>query len=72
MNEVQVICTVMSADKHIDPDIPAMIGTSAALGRFPVAHSMVQSAEPGLALSEAKGYFLNPDLCAAGRKQAET
>jgi polyribonucleotide nucleotidyltransferase len=22
MNEVQVVCTVMSADKHIDPDIP--------------------------------------------------
>jgi polyribonucleotide nucleotidyltransferase len=31
MNEVQVVCTVMSADKHIDPDIPAMIGASAAL-----------------------------------------
>ncbi|MBT8148462.1 MAG: polyribonucleotide nucleotidyltransferase, partial [Gammaproteobacteria bacterium] len=30
-NEVQVICTVMSAENHIDPDIPAMIGTSAAL-----------------------------------------
>ncbi|HEY7775691.1 MAG TPA: polyribonucleotide nucleotidyltransferase, partial [Kineobactrum sp.] len=31
MNEVQVICTVMSADKQVDPDIAAMIGTSAAL-----------------------------------------
>ena len=31
MNEVQVVCTVMSADKDTDPDIPAMIGTSAAL-----------------------------------------
>ncbi len=30
-NEVQVICTVMSIDKDIDPDIPAMIGASAAL-----------------------------------------
>src|SRR5690606_40517019 len=30
-NEVQVICTVLSADKDIDPDIAAMIGTSAAL-----------------------------------------
>src|SRR5690606_25905208 len=30
-NEVQVICTVLSADKAIDPDIAAMIGTSAAL-----------------------------------------
>ncbi len=31
MNEVQVVCTVMSADKVNDPDIAAMIGTSAAL-----------------------------------------
>jgi len=30
-NEVQVIATVMSADKDQDPDIAAMIGTSAAL-----------------------------------------
>ena len=30
MNEVQVICMVVSADKHIDPDIAAMIGTSTA------------------------------------------
>ncbi len=31
MNEVQVVATVMSADKDQDPDIAAMIGTSAAL-----------------------------------------
>tara|TARA_Y100001934_G_scaffold261176_1_gene334292 strand:- start:1757 stop:3850 length:2094 start_codon:yes stop_codon:yes gene_type:complete len=31
MNEVQVVATVMSADKNQDPDIAAMIGTSAAL-----------------------------------------
>ena len=31
MNEVQVIATVMSIDPEIDPDIPAMIGASAAL-----------------------------------------
>jgi polyribonucleotide nucleotidyltransferase len=30
-NEVQVIATVVSLDKEIDPDIPAMIGASAAL-----------------------------------------
>ncbi len=30
-NEVQVIATVMSLDPEIDPDIPAMIGASAAL-----------------------------------------
>ncbi|MEQ8861606.1 MAG: polyribonucleotide nucleotidyltransferase [Pseudomonadales bacterium] len=31
MNEVQVICTVMSADKNEDPDIASLIGASAAL-----------------------------------------
>ncbi|MCZ6853946.1 MAG: polyribonucleotide nucleotidyltransferase [Gammaproteobacteria bacterium] len=31
MNEVQVICTVMSVDKDQDPDIASLIGTSAAL-----------------------------------------
>ena len=30
-NEVQVVCTVMSCNPEIDPDIPALIGTSAAL-----------------------------------------
>ena len=30
-NEVQVIATVMSLDPEIDPDIPAMIGASAAI-----------------------------------------
>ncbi len=29
-NEVQVICTVMSLDPEIDPDIPALLGASAA------------------------------------------
>jgi len=31
MNEVQVVCTVMSADRDEDPDIVSMIGASAAL-----------------------------------------
>ncbi|HEX5676485.1 MAG TPA: polyribonucleotide nucleotidyltransferase [Alcanivorax sp.] len=31
MNEVQIVATVMSSDKNQDPDIAAMIGTSAAL-----------------------------------------
>jgi polyribonucleotide nucleotidyltransferase len=59
MNEVQVICTVMSADKHIDPDIPAMIGTSAAL-----AISGVPFAGPiggaRVGFTDADGYILNP------------
>ncbi|THB75493.1 MAG: polyribonucleotide nucleotidyltransferase [Gammaproteobacteria bacterium] len=31
MNEVQVVATVVSLNPEVDPDIPAMIGTSAAL-----------------------------------------
>ncbi|MDQ2069149.1 polyribonucleotide nucleotidyltransferase [Natronospira bacteriovora] len=31
MNEVQVIATVISVNPEVDPDIPALIGTSAAL-----------------------------------------
>lgn len=31
LNEVQVICTVVSLDQEINPDVVAMIGTSAAL-----------------------------------------
>jgi len=31
LNEVQVICTVMSTDKDQDPDMAAMMGASAAL-----------------------------------------
>ncbi|MBM3375468.1 MAG: polyribonucleotide nucleotidyltransferase [Betaproteobacteria bacterium] len=30
-NEVQVVCTVMSLNPEVDPDIPAMIGASAAM-----------------------------------------
>ncbi len=30
-NEVQIICTVMSLNPGVDPEIPALIGTSAAL-----------------------------------------
>lgn len=60
MNEVQVICTVVSADKHIDPDIPAMIGTSAALAISGVPfNGPVGAARVGF--NEQEGYVLNPD-----------
>ena len=59
MNEVQVICTVMSADKHIDPDIPAMIGTSAALAISGCPfNGPIGGARVGF--NEAEGYILNP------------
>ena len=59
MNEVQVVCTVMSADKHIDPDIPAMIGTSAALAISGAPfNGPIGGARVGF--NDAQGYILNP------------
>jgi polyribonucleotide nucleotidyltransferase len=59
MNEVQVICTVMSADKHIDPDIPAMIGASAALAISGCPfNGPIGGARVGF--NDAEGYILNP------------
>jgi polyribonucleotide nucleotidyltransferase len=59
MNEVQVICTVMSADKHIDPDIPAMIGASAALAISGCPfNGPIGAARVGF--NDAEGYILNP------------
>jgi len=59
MNEVQVICTVMSADKQNDPDIAAMLGTSAALSISGVPfHGPLGAAR--VAFTEERGYFINP------------
>ena len=59
MNEVQVVCTVMSADKETDPDIPAMIGTSAALAISGCPfNGPIGGARVGF--DPAKGYLLNP------------
>lgn len=61
MNEVQVICTVVSADKLNDPDIAALIGTSAAL-----AISGIPFAGPigaaRVAYTDEAGYTLNPSF----------
>jgi len=58
MNEVQVTCQVMSANKNIDPDIPAMIGVSAALtlSGIPFA-GPIGAARVGFTKD---GYMLNP------------
>ena len=61
MNEVQVICTVLSADRNQDPDIPAMIGTSAALAISGVPFNGPIGAAR-VAFTEDRGYFLNPSV----------
>ena len=63
MNEVQVVCTVMSADLDTDPDIPAMIGTSAALAISGCPfNGPIGGARVGF--TEAEGYLLNPGYAA--------
>ena len=70
MNEVQVVCTVMSADKDTDPDIPAMIGTSAALAlsgcpfNGPIGGARV-------VFTETSGYLLNPSYTALADSQLD-
>ncbi len=59
MNEVQVVCTVMSTCKTVDPDIPAMIGTSAALAVSGIPfNGPIGAARVGY--TESQGYLLNP------------
>lgn len=77
-NEVQVIATVMSLDPEIDPDIPAMIGASAAVALSGVPFSgPIGGARVGY---KDGGYLLNPsktdladsqlDLVVAGTEHA--
>ncbi|MGI1680032.1 MAG: polyribonucleotide nucleotidyltransferase [Cellvibrionaceae bacterium] len=59
MNEVQVVCTVMSTSKTIDPDIPALIGTSAALAVSGIPfNGPIGAARVGF--TSDSGYVLNP------------
>ncbi len=59
LNEVQVVCTVVSTDKTQDPDIAAMIGTSAALAISGLPFDgPIGAARVGF--SHDKGYVLNP------------
>ena len=78
-NEVQVVCTVVSAEKNIDPDIVAMIGVSAALSISGIPFSgPVGGARVGY--KPDVGYILNPtysdlsdsdlDMVVAGTKDA--
>jgi polyribonucleotide nucleotidyltransferase len=59
-NEVQVICTVLSTCRSSDPDIAAMIGTSAALAISGIPfEGPIGGARVGFLAD--KGYVLNPD-----------
>ena len=68
-NEVQIIATVMSLDPQIDPDIPALIGASAALGvsRIPF-NGPIGAARVGYRNGE---YLLNPGYAALARSELD-
>ncbi|MCK9237512.1 MAG: polyribonucleotide nucleotidyltransferase [Thiopseudomonas sp.] len=58
-NEVQVICTVVSTNKKTDPDIAAMLGTSAALAISGIPFKgPISAARVGF--HPETGYILNP------------
>ena len=60
VNEVQVVCTVMSSDNNVDPDIAAMLGTSAALAVSGIPfNGPIGAARVGL--DDEQGYLLNPN-----------
>jgi polyribonucleotide nucleotidyltransferase len=77
-NEVQVVATVMSSNNEVDSDIPAMIGTSAALAVSGIPfNGPIGAARVGFADGQ---YILNPtatelktselNLVVAGTQQA--
>ncbi|SIT66181.1 polyribonucleotide nucleotidyltransferase [Ectothiorhodosinus mongolicus] len=59
-NEVQVVATVMSLNPEVDPDIPALLGASAAVALSGLPFSgPIGAARVGYLDG---GYLLNPDL----------
>jgi polyribonucleotide nucleotidyltransferase len=68
MHDVQVICTVVSADKQHNPDIAAMIGTSAALAisgipfAGPIGAARVSYTEEGYTLNPSHEVIAGSDL----------
>ncbi len=62
-NEVQVVLTVMSSNKDVDPDIASLIGASAALAISGVPfNGPIGAARVGY--NEEEGYLLNPTYSA--------
>ncbi|MFQ3185027.1 MAG: polyribonucleotide nucleotidyltransferase, partial [Marinomonas primoryensis] len=79
MNEVQVVCTVMSTNTNLDADIAAMLATSAALTISGIPfNGPIGAARVGF--NDESGYILNPsysdldgsllDMVVAGTKDA--
>ncbi|WP_091963802.1 polyribonucleotide nucleotidyltransferase [Marinospirillum celere] len=60
MNEVQIICSVVSAERGVEADVAAMLGASAALSISGVPfNGPLAAARVGY--SDEQGYLLNPN-----------
>jgi len=78
LNEVQVIATVLSVDQENDPDIPAMIGASAALAisgipfQGPIGAARVGYVDGDFVLNPSFSALVRSqlDLVVAGTRQA--
>ena len=78
MNEIQIVANVLSLDPEVTPDIPAMIGASAALALSgapfmgPIAAARVGFVEDHYVLNPSKAQLENSqlDLVVAGTKDA--
>jgi polyribonucleotide nucleotidyltransferase len=69
LNEVQVIATVLSVDQENDPDIPAMIGASAALAISGIPfQGPIGAARVGYVDGD---FVLNPSFSALARSQLD-
>jgi polyribonucleotide nucleotidyltransferase len=68
LNEVQVIATVISANADVDPDIPAMLGASAALClsgipfKGPIGAARVGYSDGNYLLNPTRSKLANSDL----------
>ena len=70
MNEVQVVCMVVSAENDVDPDIAAMIGTSAALSISGIPfNGPIGGARVGY--TQEAGYVLNPSYSALAESELD-
>jgi len=70
MNEVQVVCMVVSAENDVDPDIAAMIGTSAALSISGIPfNGPIGGARVGY--TQESGYILNPSYSALAESELD-
>ncbi|WP_019584290.1 polyribonucleotide nucleotidyltransferase [Thioalkalivibrio sp. ALE16] len=68
-NETQVVATVMSINPEVDPDIPAMLGTSAALALSGVPFAgPIGAARVGYRAGE---YLLNPTYSALDESELD-